>query len=296
MADNPGPYTYLGTGTYLVGRGDVAVIDPGPSKPADHVDAILAGLEPGETITHLVVTHSHGDHSSASKALGERVGAPTYGFGPMLFQDVPTDDSDKIVFGDPEADEDPPPSEPREGLDRGFTPDVALVDGEVLEGGSWSLEAVHTPGHASNHLCYLLREEGLLFSGDQVMGWSTSVISPPDGDLGQYMASLEKLLARRTDLRYRPTHGPEIANPHAYVAALLAHRRERSAGILKVLDEAPATIAEIVPRLYSDVGKRLWRGAAASVYAHLLHLHDVGEVSVVGGGDLKRTSRFGRSR
>jgi glyoxylase-like metal-dependent hydrolase (beta-lactamase superfamily II) len=295
MANNPGPYTYLGTGTYLVGSGEVAVIDPGPSKPAEHVDAILAALDPGERITHLVVTHTHGDHSSACRALKERTGAPTYGYGPMVFNTEP-EQREKIVFGDPEADADPPASETGEGVDRGFEPDVRLGDADVLQAEGWSLEAVHTPGHASNHLCYQLREEGVLFSGDQVMGWSTSVISPPDGGLGQYMASLEKLLTRPSDRRYRPTHGPEIGEPQSYVTALLAHRRERSKEILAVLDAGPATIAEIVPRLYSDVSKRLWKAAASSVYAHMLLLEEIGDLEVVGGEPVRLTSRFAKSR
>lgn len=295
MANNPGPYTYLGTGTYLVGRGEVAVIDPGPSNPAEHVDAILAALDPGERITHLMVTHTHGDHSSASRALKGRTGAPTYGYGAMVFNGEP-EHSEKIVFGDPEADADPPRSETREGVDRDFDPDVRLGDGDLVQADGWSLEAVHTPGHASNHLCYHFREEGVLFSGDQVMGWSTSVISPPDGSLGQYMASLEKLLARPGDRRYRPTHGPEIGDPQTYVAALLAHRRERSREILSVLDIGPATIAEIVPRLYSDVSKRLWRAAASSVYAHMLRLDEIGAVEVDDGEPMRLTSRFARSR
>jgi glyoxylase-like metal-dependent hydrolase (beta-lactamase superfamily II) len=295
MARNPGPYTYHGTGTYIVGQGEVAVIDPGPSNPAEHVDAVLSALAPGERISHLVVTHTHGDHSSASRALQQRTGAPTYGFGPMLFQDVP-EDSEKIVFGDPEADAEPPESEPREGVDRKFAPDVLLLDGDSVAGDSWSLEAVHTPGHASNHLCYVFREEGVLFSGDQVMGWSTSVIAPPDGNLGQYMASLEKLVARPGIRRYRPTHGPEIADPYAYVGALIAHRRERSEEIVDALGAGPATIAEIVPRVYADVSKRLWRAAASSVYAHLLHLLEIAVVEVADGDPVRRTSRFSVSR
>ena len=213
----------------------------------------------------------------------------------MVFNTEP-EHAEKIVFGDPEADADPPQSETREGVDRAFDPDVRLGDGDLVHADGWSLEAVHTPGHASNHLCYHLREEGVLFSGDQVMGWSTSVISPPDGSLGQYMDSLEKLLARAGDRCYRPTHGPEIADPQTHVEALLAHRRERSGEILAVLDSGPATIAEVVPRMYSDVNKRLWRAAASSVYAHMLHLDEIGAVHVDGGEPVRLTSTFARSR
>jgi glyoxylase-like metal-dependent hydrolase (beta-lactamase superfamily II) len=287
-ANNPGPFTYLGTGTYLIGHGAVAVVDAGPDDPA-HVDAVLAALEPGERITHLVVTHTHSDHSPASRPLQERTGATIYGYGPQAF--VPDLDAladDAVVFGDPEADADPtadagereeggaPP--PRPGGDPAFRPDVVLRDGDVVQGDGWTLDAVHTPGHASNHLCYLLREEDTLCSGDHVMGWSTSVVSPPDGNLGDYLASLEKLLDRPQDRRYVPTHGPPIEEPHALVRAYLAHRRQRSEQILAALDAGPATIAEIVPRLYAETSKKLWRAAAGSVYAHLLDLRELGEV------------------
>jgi glyoxylase-like metal-dependent hydrolase (beta-lactamase superfamily II) len=290
VANNPNPFTYLGTGTYLIGHGNVAVLDPGPDDPA-HVDAVLAALQPGERITHLVVTHTHSDHSPAAQALQERAGAPTYGFGPHGPVD---DDGDRVVFGDPEADRDPSSPEPREGADRSFRPDVVLRDGDVIQGDGWTLEAVHTPGHASNHLCYLLREEAVLCSGDHVMGWSTSVIAPPDGHLGQYLASLEKLLGRPQDRRYLPTHGPEITEPHTLVRAFLAHRLERTDQIVAALAAGPATIAELVPRLYADVSKRLWRGAAASMYAHVLHLYDLGTVVVDDGSPLRRTSRIRR--
>src|SRR5262249_3580865 len=180
VADNPSKFTYLGTGTYLVGHGEIAVIDPGPRLDA-HVDAVLAALEPGERVTHLVVTHTHSDHSPATAPVGEGPGAPSYGFGPhgAVPPDAP---SDRIVFGDPEADGDPSrdarhatdksaaEKELREGADTEFTPDVVLRHSDVVSGPGWTLEAVHTPGHTSNHLCYALREEAALFSGDHVMG------------------------------------------------------------------------------------------------------------------------------
>ena len=166
----------------------------------------------------------------------------------------------------------------RAGGDPWFRPDVVLRDGDAVAGDGWTLEAVHTPGHASNHLCYRLREEETLFSGDHVMGWSTSVVSPPDGNLGDYLASLQKLLDRPRDRRYVPTHGPPVEDPHTLVRAYLAHRGQRSDQILAALDAGPATIAEIVPRLYADTSKKLWRAAAGSVYAHLLSLRDLAEV------------------
>jgi glyoxylase-like metal-dependent hydrolase (beta-lactamase superfamily II) len=290
VANNATPFTYLGTGTYLIGRGKVAVLDPGPDDPA-HVAAVLAALQPGERITHLVVTHTHSDHSPASRPLQEHTGAPTYGFGP---HGLIAEDQEPLFFGDPDADGDPSIKEPRQAADRTFRPDVVVSDGYIVEEDGWTLEAVHTPGHASNHLCYLLREEGVLCSGDHVMGWSTSVISPPDGSLGDYLASLEKMLGRPQDRRYLPTHGPEIPEPHTLVRAFLAHRRERSEQILDALASGPATIVELVPRLYGDVSKRLWRGAAASMYAHVLQLHELGMAEVEDGAPLRRTSRIRR--
>lgn len=303
MANNPGPFTYVGTGTYLLGQGEVAVIDPGPDDPS-HVNAVIAALEPGERITHLVVTHTHADHSPASGPLQERTGAAIYGFGPQLA--APSEDpfgEDVVVFGDAEADADPAAETGRnqgEGIsnssrpvgDRDFRPDVVLREGDVVEGSGWTLEAVHTPGHASNHLCYFIPEEGILCTGDHVMGWSTSVISPPDGNLGDYLASLQKLLDRGQDHRYLPTHGPPIEEPHALVRAYLVHRRERSQQILDALAAGPATIAELVPRLYADTSRKLWRGAAASTFAHLTHLRDLEQVAAEEDPPRRRSTWF----
>jgi glyoxylase-like metal-dependent hydrolase (beta-lactamase superfamily II) len=287
VANNPGPYTYEGTCTYLIGRGNVAVIDPGPDDSA-HVDALLAALGPDERITHLVVTHTHTDHSPAARELQARTAAPTYGFGPQLRLDDP--DTTHLVFGDPEVDPDPSKPQPPRGGDRDFRPDVVLGDGDVIEADGWSLEAVHTPGHATNHLCYLVREEGNLCTGDHVMGWATTVISPPDGHLAEYLASLEKLLGRPQDRQYVPAHGPPMTDPHPVVRERLAHRRERTEQILDALAAGPATIVELVPRLYADVSKQVWLAAAASVYAHLLHLHELGLVEAE-DGPLQRVSR-----
>jgi glyoxylase-like metal-dependent hydrolase (beta-lactamase superfamily II) len=288
VANNPGPYTFHGTDTFIVGRGEVAVIDPGPDDQ-NHVDAILKALEPGERVSHLVVTHTHSDHSPAARELQDRTAATSYGFGPQLRVDDP--DPTTVVFNDPEADPEPSKPTPR-GRDVDFKPDEILRDGDVVEGAHWRLEAVHTPGHASNHLCYSLHEEQVLITGDHVMGWSTSVISPPDGNLGEYLASLEKLLARPQESRYLPAHGPEIRDPHVYVRALLAHRRERSEQILAVLESGPSTIAEMVPRIYATTRKVLWPAAASSVYAHLLHLYQIGLVVPDAGPPLRRASRI----
>jgi glyoxylase-like metal-dependent hydrolase (beta-lactamase superfamily II) len=291
VANNPGPYTYHGTCTYLVGRGRVAVIDPGPDDTA-HIDALLGAIGPGERITHLVVTHTHGDHSPAARTLRDRTGAPIYGFGPQLRLHDP--DQTRVVFGDPEADPDPSQPAPRPGGDRDFRPDVVLSHGDVIRDDGWSLEAVHTPGHATNHLCYLVVEDAVLCTGDHVMGWSTSVVSPPDGNMGDYLASLEKLLGRPQDRRYLPGHGPAVSDPHKLVRALLAHRQDRSQQILDQLAEGPATIAELVPRLYANVQKRLWAAAGSSVYAHLIHMEELGLVATEDGEPLRRAARFAR--
>ena len=264
------------------------MVDPGPDDPA-HIDAILSALRPGERITDLLVTHTHADHSSASRALRAITGAWTYGFGPQLRLTDP--DTTRVVFGDPELDPDPATPRRPTGGDRSFRADVRVGDGDVVEGESWSLEAVHTPGHASNHLCYLVREEGMLCSGDHIMGWATTAVPPPDGKIGEYLASLEKLLGRSQDLRYLPAHGPPISNPHRLVRAFIAHRRKRNEQILRLLESGPATIGEVVPRLYADTRKEVWRGAGASVYAHLLHLEEIGIVEAEDGAQIRRASR-----
>ena len=192
IANNPSAFTFAGTGTYILGRGEVAVIDPGPKDPA-HIDALLAATA-GEQITHILVTHTHMDHSPGCALLKAHCDAPTYGFGP---------------HGAGKAEEG---VQVEEGGDMDFEPDVLVRDGDLIEGGSFSVECVYTPGHTSNHLCFAHRESKALFSGDHVMGWSTSVISPPDGDMAAYMASLEKLLDR-DDTVYWPTHGPSIDDP-----------------------------------------------------------------------------------
>jgi glyoxylase-like metal-dependent hydrolase (beta-lactamase superfamily II) len=250
VARNPSPFTFRGTGTYVVGHGEVAVIDPGPDL-ADHVEALLAGLA-GEQVTHILITHTHRDHSPAARALQAATGAPTYGFGPHAGGNR----------GEAAVEE---------GGDWDFVPDVTVRDGEKIAGVGWSFEAVHTPGHTSNHLCFALPHNGVLFSGDHVMGWSTSVIAPPDGDMAAYMASLDKLLARQ-DAVYWPTHGPAITEPKEHVRAFIAHRREREAGILDCLQAGIGQIDAIVERLYTGLQPGLRHAAARSVQAHLVDL------------------------
>jgi glyoxylase-like metal-dependent hydrolase (beta-lactamase superfamily II) len=250
IARNPGPFTFRGTGTYVIGEGEVAVIDPGPDLP-EHIEALLMDLA-GEIITHILVTHTHRDHSPAASAVKEASGAPTYGFGPHA--------------GGKRGE-----AGVEEGGDWDFTPDIVVKDGDEIAGDGWRFEAVHTPGHTSNHLCFALPDSGILFSGDHVMGWSTSVIAPPDGDMAAYMNSLEKLLQRR-DAVYWPTHGPAITEPQDHVRAFVAHRREREAGIVDCLQAGLGRIDQMVERLYIGLDPSLRRAAGRSVLAHLVDL------------------------
>lgn len=260
VANNPGPFTFKGTGTYVVGEGEVAVIDPGPDL-AEHVEALLAGLA-GERITHILITHTHRDHSPAAKAVKAATGAPTYGFGPHAGG----------VRGEAGSEE---------GGDWDFLPDTVVQDGDSVAGTGWRFEAVHTPGHTSNHLCFALPDAGILFSGDHVMGWSTSVIAPPDGDMAAYMASLDKLLGR-PDRTYWPTHGPAITDPQRHVRAFIAHRREREAAILGCLKAGVDSVPAMVERLYVGLDPRLRGAAGRSVLAHLLDLVQRDIVAVEG--------------
>jgi glyoxylase-like metal-dependent hydrolase (beta-lactamase superfamily II) len=252
VARNPSAFTLYGTGTYIVGRGQVAIVDPGPLRH-DHVDALLAAVA-GETVTHLVITHTHLDHSPAAALLKATTGAATCGFGAHATRRGPRVE---------------------EGADYDFVPDLRVRDGDVIEGRGWTLEAVHTPGHTSNHLCYALREEATLFTGDHVMGWSTTVVSPPDGDMRAYMASLRRLLARG-ERRMWPTHGPSIDDPQPHLAALIEHREERERQILECLRQGIEDIPAMVTRMYADIDVGLHFAAARSVLAHLIHLVEAG--------------------
>ena len=257
LANNPGPFTFKGTSTAIVGHGEVAIVDPGPDDPA-HIEALKRALA-GETIIHILVTHTHRDHSPAARALKEWSGAKTYGFGP---HGAALPEGGVVV---------------EEGGDMDFAPDVFLRDGDVVACAGFTLEAVHTPGHTSNHLCYALREERALFPGDHVMGWSTTVVAPPDGDMAQYIASLKKLLAR-DDRIYWPTHGGAIPNPKPFVAAYLEHRLDRERQILAALRDGVVTIPDMVARIYIGLDARLRPAAALSVLAHLVQLTREGRV------------------
>ncbi len=294
VAKNPNPFTFTGTGVYLIGRGDVAVIDPGPTMD-EHLDAIMAALDDGERVSKILVTHTHTDHTAGVAKLVARTGATTYGFGPHgpvpdrdPLEQVSFDEyftaEEKVAF-DKQWNETPDELR-REGPDQDFVPDVAVGDGDTITGGegldTFTIEVVHTPGHTSNHICFSLREERVLFTGDHVMGWATSVISPPDGDLFDYLNSLRKLLDR-DETKYWPTHGPAITDPHPFIEGYIAHRSGRENQIIEGLAAGPSTIRDLVPGMYADVDKRLWRAAANSVYSHLLALHRSGRVQVNGG-------------
>jgi glyoxylase-like metal-dependent hydrolase (beta-lactamase superfamily II) len=260
LAPNPGPFTFRGTGVAIIGGDQVAVIDPGPDDPA-HLEALRNALR-GKQVSHILVTHTHRDHSPAARALKQWTGAPTYGFGPH-----PNDGSAAV----------------EEGADRDFTPGIVLRDGDLVKGKRFTLDCVHTPGHTSNHLCYALKEEQALFSGDHVMGWSTTVVAPPDGDMTAYIASLEKLLSR-DDAIYWPTHGGAIRDPRAYVTALLRHRLAREAEIFAALNAGLTRIPAIVQRVYCGLDPRLQRAAELNVLAHLVKLIHEGSAVADGAG------------
>jgi len=255
LAPNPSPFTYTGTQTYIVGEGEVAVIDPGPDN-ADHVAALLAALR-GETVGAILCTHTHRDHSPASRPLQAATGAPIVGCAQLSLEDE-----------GPRSDE---------AFDRDYKPDRVLEDGEALSRGDWFLEAVATPGHTSNHLCFALARSGLLFTGDHVMGWSTTVVAPPDGDMAAYMASLDRLL-ERDDRTYYPAHGPGVEDPQDHVRRLIDHRRGRERQILAHLEAGEGRIRVMVADMYRDVDPRLHPAAERSVLAHLIDLEARGQV------------------
>lgn len=247
LAGNPSPFTFEGTETYLVGTAEIAVIDPGPDDPR-HVDAILAAVGGGR-VSAILCTHTHRDHSPASRALAAATGAPIIGCAPLAISD-----------DGPRADA---------AFDFDYAPDRVLEDGETLEGEGWTLAAVATPGHTTNHLCFAFGD--ILFTGDHVMGWSTTVIAPPDGDMADYMASLDMLLAR-DDRLYFPAHGPAVEKPRPHVRALITHRRMREKQILERLGQGIGRIPAMVETMYRAVDPRLHPAAGRSVLAHLIDL------------------------
>jgi len=251
IAENPGPFTHAGTGVYIVGEGEVAVIDPGPEIPA-HRAALDRALD-GERVTAVLVTHHHLDHCPLAHPLARDHGAPVYG-RPAPQRHAPLD---------------APRTE--EGEDSAFRPDIELADGERVSGPGWTLRAIATPGHASNHLCFAFEERNACFTGDHVMGWSTSVVVPPDGDMSDYLDSLHKIRDEGFDTLW-PTHGPPIGNPDRFLRAYIGHRLQRERQIREQLALGRRTPEEIVPHLYSGVDRRLWPAAAMSVKAHLIRI------------------------
>ncbi|MDZ4306863.1 MBL fold metallo-hydrolase [Allopontixanthobacter sp.] len=265
LAPNPSPYTYTGTQTYLVGNaGTIAVIDPGPDDP-DHLAALEAAIGDAK-IGAIMCTHTHRDHSPAAMPLAQRTGAPIVGCAPLVLDDA-----------GPRVDA---------PFDRTYEPDRVLEDGESMTGPGWTLTAVATPGHTSNHLCFALEESGALFTGDHVMGWSTSVIVPPDGDMGDYMASLARLY-ERDDRVYYSAHGAPIEKPRQLVRGMIGHRRQRENQILRLLGDAPGPIEGLVPQMYKGLDPRLTGAAGMSVKAHLIDLERRGMVSR--SGDIWQT-------
>jgi glyoxylase-like metal-dependent hydrolase (beta-lactamase superfamily II) len=276
MANNPGPFTFKGTISYIVGRGNVAIVDPGPDDPA-HIGALLDAVR-NETVTHIFVTHTHRDHSPAAPALKALTGATVYAEGPHrtarplhIGEHNPLDAS----------------------ADRDFRPDVALKDGEVVEGNGWTIEAVATPGHTANHMAYALKEQNLLFAGDHVMAWATSVVAPPDGAMSDYMASLQKL-ASRSETVYLPGHGPAIKDAPRFVNYYILHRKAREASILHRLAKSETDIPTIVRAIYIGIDPRLTGTAGLSVLAHLEDLVTRGLVETEGQPAIDGVYRLGR--
>lgn len=266
VANNPSPFTFHGTNTYIVGSGEVAVIDPGPNDPAQ-TDAIMRAVK-GEKITHVIVTHTHLDHSPGSRAIARAAGAPIVGALPA----PPGDNAPPIEAADPD-----------------FEPDIELADGDVLAGPDWTLCAVFTPGHMSNHYCLALAERDILFSGDHVMGWNTTIVSPPDGNMSDYLASLDVCITR-SDALYLPGHGPPIEDPAPFVRAYLGHRRNRETQILRAIGEGLHTVPAMVQKMYAHLPERMYWAAGRSVLAHIENMVETGRV--VSDGPVTTEGRY----
>ena len=288
VAENPSKFTYRGTGTYIVGHGDVVVIDPGPRLDS-HRDALAAALH-GERVRAILITHCHADHSPLAAWLREESGAPTIAFGPHPRPEPGTEPVQDRDDDDDDDGDDGVATE--ETTDYDFVPDVVARDGDVVvDDPGVRMAAVHTPGHTSNHMCWTLEAERALFTGDHVMGWSTTVVSPPDGDMTAYLESLRRV-AGRDDAVLWPTHGPARDDAAAYVSALVEHRLERERGVLEAVRSGRSTIPEMVALLYADVRTELHKPAGRSVWAHLERLVAVGAVAVEGGGRASLDARY----
>lgn len=262
LAPNPSPFTYTGTQSYVIGTHDLAVIDPGPDA-ADHLSALEHAIG-DRPVRAILCTHTHRDHSPAASILADRTGAPIIGCAPLTLED-----------DGPRADA---------AFDPFYQPDRVLQDSEQVAGDGWTLEAVATPGHTSNHLCFALLEEGALFTGDHVMGWSTSVVSPPDGDMTAYMASMQRLLDRE-DAIYYPAHGDPVENPRRLVRGMMGHRKQREGQILRFLERnGESAIPDMVAEMYKGVDPRLHSAAGRSVLAHLIDLDGRGMAAATTDG------------
>lgn len=260
IAPNPSPMTLHGTNSYILGEGRVAVIDPGPDNDA-HLAALLAALAPGERVSHILVTHAHLDHSPLARALADATGAPVLAYGDAqagrsaLMERLAA--TGELAGG--------------EGVDTHFSPDICVADGEEINGDGWSLRALHTPGHFGNHLSFQWNDA--VFSGDHVMGWASSLVSPPDGDMRAYMASLDRLSSRDARRLY-PGHGAMVADAGSRIAELTMHRRNRETAIRTALGDGPADAATLAARIYTDTPPALLLAAERNVFAHLLDLFE----------------------
>jgi glyoxylase-like metal-dependent hydrolase (beta-lactamase superfamily II) len=262
ICNNPGPFTFKGTGTYIIGRGEgLAVIDPGPDD-ADHLQAILDAVA-GEQVSHVLITHHHLDHSPLARPLADKTGATIYG---CAVKAAVVEDTVRTEAGSDS-----------------FTPDISVCGGATIAGPGWTFEAIPTPGHTSNHICYALAEEHACFTGDHIMGWSTTVVTPPDGNMGDYLASLEAI-QRRNFKTLWPTHGPPITEPGPFIDAYRAHRMARERQILAQLAAGETRIVAMVPKMYIGVDARLYPAAGRSVWAHLIELVKEGRVVTDAGG------------
>ncbi|MFZ7090815.1 MBL fold metallo-hydrolase [Primorskyibacter sp. 2E233] len=278
LAPNPSPMTYRGTNTYLLGFTDLAVIDPGPDNPV-HLQAILAAVQPGQQITHILVTHAHIDHSPLARALSASTGAPILGFGSAeagRSEAMTLLAAEGLLGGG-------------EGVDHAFAPDITLAHGETVEGAGWQVRALHTPGHMANHLSFAWGD--ILFSGDLVMGWASSLVSPPDGDLTDFMASLRTLSTERWST-FHAGHGAPVTQPMDRIEALLKHRLGREASILEHLTQAPATAAELAAKIYTDTPTALLGAAQRNVLSHLIDMTQKSWVAPE--GPLSAKARFSR--
>lgn len=259
IAPNPSPMTYWGTNSFVLGEGRVAVIDPGPADPV-HMQAILDGLAPGEQVAEILVTHAHLDHSPLARPLAQATGAPIIAFGDATAGRSPVM-TDLVAQGLTSGGE---------GVDPDFTPDICVADGEIFDAGGLRIEAIWTPGHFSNHLSFAMQD--VVFTGDHVMAWASSLVSPPDGDLTAFMASCHKLAARN-DRVYYPAHGPEITDPAKRINWLIEHRLSREAQILDALNSpGPHSVATLTRQIYTDTPTALIPAAKRNVFAHLIDL------------------------